>query len=301
MRRHQQRWDVEGLDTCAYDTGPHHARPTLVMVHGGDVRSLSNARDWTTVWDPEALGCRLIAYDKPGQGLSYAPDLPPWSMTAPGQSQHLRAVVDRSAAGSVILVGHSRGALPVADVALSNPEMVSGVVLVSSNTLAPVSGQTPADFYPRAYADPPATPGEEYVRRELDMNSHSREHIDRAIVDHRLRVATHRGWWDDRDKRDALYEQTILPSIRELQDSVLARVRRHGFTMPVMVVWGREDVSAPLALGHALYDAIAAVTPECWAVTVNRAAHYVYRERAEQFTGVVRAFVDHCLRHVAPR
>ena len=149
MQSDRQRWDIGGVDTCVYDTGPAAGRPTIVMLHGGDPRSLSSALDWSTIWSPDALGARLVAYDKPGQGLSYSADLHDQAMGAAELCGHLEALLDRLGPGPIVLMGHSRGALPVAEAALRRPERVAGLVLVSSNTLAPPSPQTPADFYPR--------------------------------------------------------------------------------------------------------------------------------------------------------
>lgn len=67
MDRHQQYRHIAGVKTSVYDeTPPSGGRSTMVMVHGGDPRSLSNALDWSTIWDPSRLDARLIAYDKPG-------------------------------------------------------------------------------------------------------------------------------------------------------------------------------------------------------------------------------------------
>lgn len=295
MISNQQQWDIGGWATCVYDSGAMEGRPALVMLHGGDVRSLATARDWETIWDPEDLGCRLIAYDKPGQGFSYDTNLPETLVTSYGLSSHLEGVVEASGASDVVLLGHSRGALPVADLALRRPEMISGLVLVASNTLAPPSDDTPVDFYSRAFADPPPTPDLAYVRREPEMNSYLTDHVDQQFLDHRLRVASHAGWWENRGTREELCEREILPSLRELRNSVIKKASEEGFKLPVCVVWGHEDVSAPATLGRQLYDAIAPRTADCWFFLINRSGHYVYRERPKQFKALLKAFVDTCI------
>lgn len=263
------------------------------MVHGGDPRSLSNALDWDTVWDPDSLGARLVAYDKPGQGLSYDAATGPDAMTGPALSRHLEALVEQLAdAGPVVLMGHSRGALPVADVALRRADLVDAVVLVSSNTLAPTSPQTPASFYPRAYADPPSVPTVEYVVREPMWNSYSSEHLDKPFIEGRMLAARHADWWGDRERRTAWHDETILPSLRELRNDVLQRIESDGFAMRVLQLWGHDDVSAPVQLGTALYEMLTRHTEQCTSVVLNRARHYVYRDQAATTRALLRAFLE---------
>jgi|SRR5690606_33710929 len=291
MHHRHQFWEVGGLGTSVYDSGPEDGRPALVLVHGGDPRSLSNALDWSSVWRPATLGARLVAYDKPGQGLSYSPDMSGSSMSADGLCAHLEELVDRLAPAPVVVVGHSRGALPAIEVARRRPDRVIGLVLVASNTLAPPSARTPQDFYPRAYADPPEHPTVEYVRREPVMNSWSTEHIDRDFIAGRMRAALHNGWWFHLAQRRAVYEETVLPSLRHLRESVLRHVEQHGAPVPVLQLWGQEDVSAPVELAHALFARLAAGAHPCSSVVLNRSGHYVYRERPEEFSSAVAAFL----------
>lgn len=126
---------IEGVSTRLYASDDNVNAPTLVMVHGGDPRSLSNGTDFSTLWDHAgALPMRLLTYDKPGQGFSFAADDLSLGMSVDQVTEHLRAVLDRYATGPVILLGHSRGALPVLRVVLQTPDRVSAVVTVSSNT-----------------------------------------------------------------------------------------------------------------------------------------------------------------------
>lgn len=293
MKADRQRWDVAGVTTCVYDTGPSDGRPTIVMLHGGDPRSLASALDWSSVWSADALGARLVAYDKPGQGRSYPPDLPDDAMGAAGLCAHLDAVLDRVGPGPVVLMGHSRGALPVAEVALRRPERIAGLVLVSSNTLAPPSAETPADFYPGAYADPPPRPTAEFVRREPELNSYLTRHVD-ELVPGRLAAAAENGWWAGLDRRTRVYDTIVRPGLEDLRARVLADIERDGFGVPVLQVWGQNDVSAPVSLAHALFRTIAERTADCTSVVVNRAAHYVYREHPSRFLALLRTFVAAC-------
>lgn len=281
-----------GVETSVYDTGVvYGGAPPIVMVHGGDPRSLSNALDWSTIWDPAALGSRLIAYDKPGQGYTYSTAVHARSTTADSLSAHLTAVLE-SLGTRVVLMGHSRGALPVASVALRRPDLVCALVLVSSNTLAPSSDLTPRSFYSTAYADPPAELSVDYIRREAEMNSYSTEHIDARFIEGRRRPAVETGWWDANDSRRAWFDGAVAPSLAQMRESVLAEIRQRGFAMPVLQIWGQNDHSAPVSLAHELFASIAPKTATATSVVFNRSAHYVYREHPREFAELVRAFVS---------
>lgn len=290
MERYQQYRRIAGVDTSVYDERPPTGNSsTIVMVHGGDPRSLSNALDWSTIWNPEILDARLIAYDKPGQGRSYVEAMDASLVSADAISRHLEELV-AGATWPVILMGHSRGALPVADVALRRPELVQGVVLVASNTLAPASVETPKDFYGRAYADPPIALNDEFVRREPEMNSFSPDHIDAGFVDGRRHAALESGWWSDREHRIRAYDTVTQPSLQHMRTRCLAALHGHGFSMPVLQVWGYNDVSAPVDLAQNLFELVASGTGAATSVVVNRSGHYVYREHASQFVGLLGDF-----------
>ena len=292
MRRFHGFRQIAGVRTSVYDSGVRPGRPAIVMVHGGDPRSLANGLDWSSVWAPDALDARLIAYDKPGQGYSYEPGMAASAAGIPALAAHLEELVEDLDA-PVVLMGHSRGALPVAQLALRRPELIAGLVLVSSNTLAPPSDATPADFYPRAYADPPAVLDEVYLRREPEMNSVTTAHVDRAFLDGRREPAEQTGWWDDLSHRRRMYDE-IVPAFDAERQQVLAAIRDEGFRMPVLQIWGGGDISAPVVLAHSLFEMVSRRTEDATGVILAGAAHYVYREFPERFLAYLSGFLG-CL------
>lgn len=291
MTDSRQWWDIGGVSTCVYDSSVSDEGPVVIFVHGGDPRSLSNALDWSTVWRPALVGGRLIAYDKPGQGLTYGSTMPEEVMGAAGLTDHLERMVEMIAVPSVVLVGHSRGALPVAATALRRPDVVSGVVLVSSNTLALASTETPSNFYRTALGDPPAEPTVEYVRREPGMNSFTDGHVDEVLVRARMGNALSNNWWHDRERRELIYARTVLPELRSLRRQVMETIDREGFAAPVLQIWGQQDVSSPVSLATELFASISAQTDDAWSLVVNRAAHYVYRDQPGAFIRALNAFL----------
>lgn len=284
---------VMGVRTRVYATGAAPGAPTLVMVHGGDPRSLSNATDFSTVWDRAALpgAPRLLAYDKPGQGFSFHADEPRLGFDIDALTEHLRAVVDRHTTGPVVLMGHSRGALPVLDLATAAPDGLAGVVVVASNTVAPESELTPRDFYPRAYADPPRAPTAEYTTREARMNSYDERHVAGVMADTRMAIASAPGWWASVADRDAAHATRLLPQFTAARERLLAALDARRVEVPVLTIWGADDVSAPEILGRALHPYLERCFSSADYVVLGKARHYVYRDRAHGFTGVVGAWL----------
>jgi 3-oxoadipate enol-lactonase len=110
---------VSGGEVWAEDTGG--SGTPLVLVNA----------DWSTsgIWSP-LLGLladryRLIRYDDRGFGRSPAPAVPF------NRLDDLRAVVDRVATGPAVIVGHSGGGGTALGLALSDPERVAALVLIS--------------------------------------------------------------------------------------------------------------------------------------------------------------------------
>lgn len=110
---------VTGGEIWAEDTGGD--RTPLVLVNA----------DWSTaaIWSPLltmlADRYRLVRYDDRGFARSPAP------VASFTRLADLRAVVDRVTSGPVVLVGHSGGGGTALGLALSDPERVAALVLVS--------------------------------------------------------------------------------------------------------------------------------------------------------------------------
>lgn len=110
---------VSDGEIWAEDTGGD--RTPLILVNA----------DWSTagIWSP-LLGLladryRLIRYDDRGFGHSPAPAVPYTRLA------DLRALVDRIDAGPAVIVGHSGGGGTALGLALSHPEYVAALVLIS--------------------------------------------------------------------------------------------------------------------------------------------------------------------------
>lgn len=282
---------LDGVRSRIFVSDGDSDRPTIVLLHGGDVRSLSNATDFSTLWDRDSNTPRLVAPDKPGQGGSFAAEDLSLGLDPDTLIEHLEAVVDRFCTGPVVLLGHSRGALPVMGLALALPERIAGLVLVSSNTLAPPSPVTPADFYPTMYR---RTPGEaltdDYVAREATGNSFRSDHVA-DLIRNRWEVAHQPGWWESHAERTSLHDEHLRPRLAEARDTMIARLGNSRLDIPVLTFWGSEDVSAPELLGPALQQVLRPAFSTSDHLVLSGARHYVYRDRAVAFRRHLNAWL----------
>lgn len=274
---------LDGIRTRTFVSNGETDQPTVVLLHGGDIRSLSNATDFSTLWGGDATLPRLVAPDKPGQGSSFNADDLSLGLDPEGLVAHLEAVLERYCTGPVILLGHSRGALPVMALTLARPERVAGLVLVSSNTLAPPSPVTPTDFYPTMYRRTPDEPlSDDYVGREATGNSYRSDHVADLIAN-RWEVARQPGWWESHAERTRLHDEDLRPKLAASRDAMIARLGSMRLDIPVLTFWGSQDVSAPEMLGPALQEILRPAFVSSDHLVLSSARHYVYRDRAVAF------------------
>ena len=120
--------DVDGVRTRYYDVG--RGSPVL-LIHGGQPGSYDSVDDWSLNIGPLSKHHRTIALDKLGQGLTDNPRSEgDYTLTA--ITNHLRRFVQILDLEQLSVVGHSRGALPAAVLALSEAERVSCLIVHDS-------------------------------------------------------------------------------------------------------------------------------------------------------------------------
>jgi pimeloyl-ACP methyl ester carboxylesterase len=80
----------------------------------------------------------------------------------------------------------------------------------------------------------------------------------------------------------------------EWKKQVHERLRREPvLQMPILLYWGKNDPSAMLRNGLALFDIITVQSPNARMFIANRAGHFHYREHPEEFNRNVIHFIDY--------
>jgi pimeloyl-ACP methyl ester carboxylesterase len=280
--------DVDGIRTRYYTAG--QGEP-LVLLHGGHFAFVDSLDCFSLNFPELQQHFRVLAPDKLGQGHT---DNPPSDAeyTFEAMYQHLVRWLELLGVKQAHVLGHSRGGLPVALLALDHPELVRSVIIVDSSTLAPHDPRYPGGvFYDEIEQRiPPGLPTRETVRMEPDENSFSTAHVTDDWLDRYMQIALLPKQLDAKERMKTLGPSVWMPSMERNKQRALDVIDQRGLPVPTLVVWGFNDPSAPLPLGRSLFTRIAARTPNAEFHVLNQAGHYTFREHPREFNRLLRAF-----------
>lgn len=287
--------DVEGVRTRFYEDG---AGAAMVLLHGGDIGAIDSLDTWSRNLKGLAKHFHVYAMDKLGAGYTGNPRSDKdyrYEATLLHTVKWLEAIEVTEAH----LLGHSRGGLLAASLALSVPHLAKTTVIVNSASLAPDhpdpvlrSGAFYAEVEGRT---PPGPPTRESVRIEPEASSYLTEHITDGYIRRRLEIALLPSRLDAAARmRAGLNDEFYMPSIVKARREALRTIDERGMPSRTLVIWSRNDRTAPLGeVAVKLYERICAKTRQTEMHVFNRAGHYAFREHPEDFNCVVQNF---CLR-----
>ena len=134
--------DVLGVRTRYFEAGDGEP---MLLLHGGDYSSTSNATVWGPAYDSLARKFHVYALDRLGQGFT---DLPKRdSDYVIGTTvQHSYEFLKRLGIDQTHVVGHSRGGYAACRLTLEYPDVIKTLTIVDSGTLMTVQ-ETPNDWY----------------------------------------------------------------------------------------------------------------------------------------------------------
>ncbi|AKQ55016.1 alpha/beta fold hydrolase [Bordetella hinzii] len=252
--------DAGGINVRVRQWG--HAGPAVLCVHG--------LGSHAEIWDE--LGARLaaqgrvcLAIDLPGHGLSYKG--PDFDYRAAGHAAMLARLLDSLGQQAVDVVGSSLGGLHAAAFATTHPARARSLALIGAVGLAPLAPQ----------------------RREWTAGYLAR--MDRDAVAERLRA----GVYDPARVSEAYIEETwrmnnsagaaesfaaigryYLGSIND--DIQTDRLAALGERLPLMLIWGEDDVT----VSYADARQAAARLPRARFEALPRTRHIPHVERPDE-------------------
>lgn len=89
----------------------------------------------------------------------------------------------------------------------------------------------------------------------------------------------------------ALYLTQFSPVLEADRRDLHDRIARKGLQRPTLVVWSRNDLTAPVAMALELFRLLAKKEPRTELHLLNGAGHYCYRERAVEFNRTLLDFL----------
>jgi pimeloyl-ACP methyl ester carboxylesterase len=126
---------------------------------------------------------------------------------------------------------------------------------------------------------------------EPEAQSFSSAHITDDFTDRLLENARLPVRQESEARMQALAERTWFPTMGRAKAEALRQIETRGMPAPTLIIWGMNDVSAPLRVhGLPLIDLIAARTPRTVVVLINQTGHYVMREQPDAFVRALRGF-----------
>jgi len=284
---------VGGIRTRYFDQG---SGPVILLIHGGgyDYRLGVACDDWEGLFDELAAHYRVIAVDKLGAGGTDSPAADA-DFTQHARTNHLVEFIRELGLRGVVLVGHSRGALEAAQIALELPGFVTAVVLLDSSSLPP-SGDQPATVpasgpvVPSAdwvrlrlgacFANPEAEPARAYLLRKQRWCGPGPHHHEQ------------RPWLSaELARAHELDGKVFLPDMNSTRTMVLRRIEKQGFRQPVLIIWGMKDFSAPFRLGLKLLSLVEVASRHVEFHALSCGRHLIHLEFSSLVGGVIHEFL----------
>ena len=272
-REHLRQVDVVGARVNYAEMGEG---PPLLFVHG-----LSGAwQNWLENIPHFARTHRVIALDLPGFGAS---PMPSWEITIPAYGRFLRDLCERLGVERCSLVGNSMGGFIATELAITEPERVDDLVLVSA------AGIT----WARARREPAVTMariGRATTPLLLKLQTSG---IRRA----RLRKAAFQGvFFDPLALRREMLWENLVPAMSssgyfDAMSNLVGYDIRHRLEeieVPTLIVWGRNDRVVPVPAALAYEQRIGA---NAELIIFDRCGHVPQIERPVRFNRVVEDFL----------
>ena len=297
---------IDGIRTRYFAGGT--GKP-LVLVHGGQWPATSSADTWAPIFDLLAQRFRVYAFDKLGMGYTDNPKRDEdYSMDA--VVRHAVGFFDAMQLGDAVILGHSRGALPAARIAIERAEKVSHFVILDSNALASDEIKLSERGDPPVRAAPPTR--EEIRKAELaSVLTYRKDHVTDAFVESLWRIAQQpkiaeadRKFAALRDKwiRDNPEKAKANPLIAnnagsatwwmvDCKHQTMDMIRGGRLKAPTVIIWGWNDPFAPYALGLSTMEIFAKVVPRTEMHFVNQASHLVYSDQPREVAHLAIDFV----------
>lgn len=295
--------DVDGIRTRYYDVG---RGPPLVLLHGGSWNPYFSANAWSENIDALSEQFRVVAPDRLASGLTDNPPTPE-GYTYQSELDHVLGFLDAVGVEECHLAGSSRGGGLAARVAVEDPDLVRSLVLTNSATLGPGAGDR--DFrWDRLTRGKPGTDGSRSsyaaeFRYVAELYCYQTDHI----TDEYVEAAAYMKSQPKSDERDRTmreisedestyrlkgYADTWAATLEDHMEYTREQIRGGAITAPVMIYWGRNDLTVRLGDGTSLFDLFSRTNQDVRFQALSRCGHLPFREHPGEFNRDVAHFIE---------
>lgn len=237
-RRHSRvgvEIDVEGGALNIAEIGTRRSGPCFVLLHGADAH-LEDMR--ISIGERLAREGRVILIDRPGHGWSPALDDKDTAQTPENQAMAIASALGQLGVESPIIVGHDVGGTVALAYALSYPEDIGGVVVISPishpDGISPSLGQRLAGI-------PGLGPAFAWLLVPVIGHLSQRRRLAQAFAPERVPADHYDAVGTEMGLRPAAYlaaaaERRALPAFLKEQSRYYGEI-----SVPVVVLAGDED------------------------------------------------------------
>jgi pimeloyl-ACP methyl ester carboxylesterase len=256
----QQTVTVHGHKIAYYEAGKGRA---VILIHGLG----ADSHHWAANIGPLSQNFRVIALDQIGYGQS---DKPLMRYSVENFTDYLHGFLQELNLSSASLVGNSLGGWVALDFAIRHPKMVEKLVLVDAAGLPPTAAlKTPDGGWQkltpvntRWFFDLLAA-NKEWATTDLGPNAYER-HVQNG------------------DSYTIASSVAEMATGRDFEDKKLGKVQP-----PTLILWGREDLLIPLAMGERFHQGIAGSEM----VVIENTGHIPMVGKPAEFNAAVTKFL----------
>jgi len=278
-RSDSQFVNVDGLDIHYISAG--EGDTALVFLHGlgGRAHTFSEIMP-----ELESYG-KMIAFDRPGFGLSERPE-PPFNNGSPyapeRQTELVIGLLNELGISNAVLVGHSAGGAVALDVAYRAPHRVDSLVLIAPSIYTRPGVPTylkPILRLPQARRIGPYLVRRlvhQFAPRYLHSSWHDPDGISPETFETYFEITRLEGW------DQALYEYIAAagpPSVQDLVPNV---------AKPTLVITGDNDPVVPTTQSVRLSSEL----PAAQLVVITECGHVPHEECPDLTVAAIRGFLD---------
>lgn len=276
---------IQGVSTYYEDKGEKDA-PVMLLVHG----LFGSTETWRYNVDGFVEdGYRVIAFDRPGFGLSDKPES--FNYSVKNQTDFIDEFMTQLGILDAIIIGHSAGGNVVTHFALAYPERVHYLILVDAAVL---TGGPPA-FVGGFLRFPPIWNWGRiglqavFTRDQLE-NSLKSFYVDPSF----LTEADYDAYW--RAFQTPNWDIGLLGLTRDSAGNTLAPNMLEMLYPETLILWGDKDTVTPVADAERL----AGLIPSAELVYIPNTGHQPFEEAPQAFNDAIMTYLEGRIAVVAP-